>query len=97
MFSPQVVAFYEGSEFDEQTFLQWYDTNHAIQAERVGAARLDQVQMVVSGSSDGQLDLTEFSWYLVEAAHCEADQMEKTIEAFSEAVEYVAMKKTQGS
>jgi Ca2+-binding EF-hand superfamily protein len=88
-----VVAFYEGSEFDEASFLRWYDTNHAIQLERLGAARLDQVG--AAASTDGELDLTEFAWYLVEAAHCDAAEMEKTVESFTEAVEYIAAKKAQ--
>jgi hypothetical protein len=86
-----VVAFYEGSEFDEASFLQWYDTNHAIQVERLGAMRLDKME--ATDSSDGELDLTEFSWYLVEAANCDAAEMEKTIESFTEAIEYIAAKK----
>ena len=58
-----VVSFYEGAEFDEQTFLAWYETNHALHLNRLGAQRLDMLEQQSAGWSDGELDLTEFSWY----------------------------------
>ena len=58
----EVVSFYEGAEFDEATFLEWYETNHAIHVGQLGAQRLDKLEQLSAGWSDGQLDLTEFSW-----------------------------------
>ena len=87
------VAFYEGAEFDEDQFLSWYETNHAINASRLGAMRLDQLAKATSGFGDGQLDYTEFSWYIVEAASADPAQMAGTIEAFGEAIQYVSRKR----
>ena len=87
----EAVAFYEGAAFDEDLFLQWYDTNHAIEVERLGALRTDQ--LASAGTADGQLDLTEFSWYLVEMAGADELKMGSVVEGFRDAIEYVAAKK----
>ena len=87
----EAVAFYEGEAFDEATFLAWYDTNHAIEVERLGALRTDQ--LASAGTADGQLDLTEFSWYLVEMAGADELKMGSVVEGFRDAIEYVAAKK----
>ena len=91
----EVVEFFEGAEFDEATFLKWYDVNHAVELDRLGAMTTAQVAHV--GTSDGKLDLTEWSWYIVEAAGCDETKMAGVIDSIREAIDYVASKKKAAS
>lgn len=81
----EVVSTFEGEDFDEPTFLEWYDTNHEIKSKADGGTG--------GLTTDGVIDIVEFGWYIADQASCEEEKMPPTIERMNETIDYILSKR----